>query len=631
MTESAVFTIVCVPIGEYEHEDHPTLKADIEARRVADLLAELGGAPEPWDLPAGERHRTNVDRRLSAWSAPGRARNSVMFWVGHGKSDDQDAWLATYDSSPYGSSGFGPEALAGHIRDEWGWRQSEDGAWTIVVIEACGAKRFAELLTSVLTSRPNVPTRLALIGASSNGSGHLGEFASALSGAIRSYTDNDENIRLDDLVGRVRGRLHEGWVHDVALHQARPFLRRRLLPGTVTAPVDIYVELQAFLKELSPDERGHFIPKAQGAEQGELAWYFVGRGVERGRIAAWLRSRGSGMLIVTGRAGSGKSALLGNVLVHTNPALRDLLTTAGHLETIPDEQRPPDRVFDAVVHLTGMTTGELVRRLSEAADLQGVPAAESGRDVETLLAGLSDRPFTLLVDALDEAQEPAAIASSVLRRIAALPEGRVVIGTRRSTKEGPDQPDTQDEDLIDALGRASTTETIEVGRDPDAIATYIRRRLSAARIPEPTIDRVADLVRAQPRHFLFARLAVHELLAQPDLLVPDRAVDLAALLTRDHRALFAAAVDRLAVAAPVNLGLLEALALAQGRGLPRADRIWAIVTSALADNLPVLETDIDNLLAAAAPYVMLDTEDSQSVYRLSHATFREHFLARCEP
>ena len=95
----------------------------------------------------------------------------------------------------------------------------------------------------------------------------------------------------------------------------------------------------------------------------------MGRGAERKKIAQWLRTRPSGMLIVTGPAGSGKSALLGNVLVYTNPELRGLLIQAGQFEPIPDEQRPPDKVFDAVVHLTGMTTGELVRRLAEAAGL----------------------------------------------------------------------------------------------------------------------------------------------------------------------------------------------------------------------------------------------------------------------
>lgn len=81
----------------------------------------------------------------------------------------------------------------------------------------------------------------------------------------------------------------------------------------------------------------------------------------------------------------------------------------------------------------------------------------------------------ILVDALDEAQNPLAIASFILRRLAALPCGRVVVGTRASTKEGPDW-----------------------------------RRLRAAELPisDTAIDDIAGLVRGQNRQFLYARLAV---------------------------------------------------------------------------------------------------------------------------
>ena len=298
------------------------------------------------------------------------------------------------------------------------------------------------------------------------------------------------------------------------------------------------------------------------------------------------------MLVVTGRAGSGKSALLGNIVVYSNPELRDLLVRSRSLDTLPADQQPPDHAFDTVVHLTGVTTGELVRRLGQAVATPTRPGNPLSQDLEELITALRgrDESFTLLVDALDEAQEPATIAASVLRRIAALPACRVVVGTRASTKEGPDQPDTPDEDLLDALGRDPTTATVTVTRDPDAIAEYVRRRLTTARaqhkLPDTTpIDDIVGLIEAQPsRQFLYARLAVHEIIANPELVQPAERGDLLDLLGRDHRALFAAAVDRLARLNPVNEALLEALALARGRGLPRADRIWALVAGALVDD-----------------------------------------------
>lgn len=73
--------------------------------------------------------------------------------------------------------------------------------------------------------------------------------------------------------------------------------------------------------------------------------------------------------------------------------------------------------------------------------------------------------------------------------------------------------------------------------------------------------------------------------------------------------------------------MIEALAYAQGRGLPRADRIWAAAASALGDGPAgqVGSADIDDVLKAAAPYIMLDGEDGQSVHRLAHRTFAEYF------
>ena len=98
------------------------------------------------------------------------------------------------------------------------------------------------------------------------------------------------------------------------------------------------------------------------------------------------------------------------------------------------------------------------------------------------------------------------------------------------------------------------------------------------------------------------------------------------LLPGDHRALFAAAIVRLSRQRPAVRPLLEALALAQGRGLPRIDRTWATAANALGYDVTMTEVDIDRLLEAAAPYVMLDAAHGQSVYRLAHRTFAEYFL-----
>jgi hypothetical protein len=337
------------------------------------------------------------------------------------------------------------------------------------------------------------------------------------------------------------------------------------------------------------------------------------------------------MLVITGNPGCGKSALLGNLIVLANPDLRALLVRAGRLAPPDPDELPPDHAFDAVIHLTGLSTSDLVRRIADAAGVT-LPSPEhvwSEEDMDYLAAGLAGRTFTVLADALDEARDPIAIAGTVLSRIAQLPGGRVIVGTRPASVSNPP---SDGEPLLTALEGAHPTGVIRVPRDPVAIEAYVRQRLSDARdqqridVGDDVIDAVARSLGAQgdggDRQFLFARLVVHELITQPGLLAPASHRDLATLLDGNHRSLFAFAVSRLTKASRTARPLLEALGLAQGRGVPRSEGIWAQMAAALAGSR-IGERDIEDLLAQAGPYIMLDAEYGFSVYRLAHETFRE--------
>ena len=638
------FAVHAVPISTYTTgvpDPFPPVAADEEARAIAALLAPYGGVESPWEATWTERDKTWVDGQLHRWAKRDRASSSVLVWVGHGESDGTDAWLASFKTEPgWKGSGHSPADLATHVDDEWSTRRNDPGAWALVVIEACGAETFVDQLNAV-AGGSNKARCIAFVGAGGKGQTSLGTVPKALEGALGSYTDNDETIRIGDLIDRIERRLFLRSVVTRNLGDARPLQGPRAFAQGVTAPQDIYLELRAFLAGLPVDQRAHFVPKAQGGEQGELAWYFVGRKQERQQVAAWLAGNHTGLLVVAGPAGSGKSALLGNILVHTTPDLRDLLVQAEQIKRLPPEEQPEENVFDAVVSLTGLTTADLVARLVAAAGLEPQAGGlEISERVEHLLTALGSRtaPFTVLADALDEAQDPLTVAGAVIRRVATVPGCRVVVGTRRSTHEGPGLPEPTDTNLLDALGGARRYATVTVGLDADAVATYVQLRLAAARptwpsalgIDDDAVDTVAQAIGAKNRQFLYARLAVHEILARPELLTPGRRPELAHLLAQDYdyRDLFAVAVRRLARMDPLFDPLLEALAFTQGRGLPRADRIWATVASALADDRPVTETDLDNVLNAAAPYIMLDGEDGQSVYRLAHRTFQEYFLTR---
>src|SRR5262249_36156933 len=92
------------------------------------------------------------------------------------------------------------------------------------------------------------------------------------------------------------------------------------------------------------------------------------------------------------------------------------------------------------------------------------------------------RHITVLADALDEAQEPELIAQ-LLRMLARSGVAKVLVGTRRSLSEGPDQPYNPDRnELLDAL-EASGDELIVVEDDREAIHCYVVQRLSISASP----------------------------------------------------------------------------------------------------------------------------------------------------
>src|SRR5262249_29658580 len=253
-------------------------------------------------------------------------------------------------------------------------------------------------------------------------------------------------------------------------------LRRRIAVA-VGAPLDVLAELNAVLAELSADERRHFLPKAQGAELGEVSWYFEGRHDERRRIASWLhdmRSAGrAGLLVVTRRAGCGTSALLGHVLVHSRPQVRDVLIRHRLIDAPGPGELPPDGAFDAVLHLTGLSLPEIIQRLATDLHLPAIPATVPlTEQADRLLTHLAAAPRrTILLDALPGPPAPRTVAG-LFRGLPGT--ARVVVGTRRSTHEGPDQPDPDDQNLLDALA-ATGPQLLAVERDPDAVTRYARR------------------------------------------------------------------------------------------------------------------------------------------------------------
>lgn len=710
--QTAGLDVFPIAIGYYQDPGFEALDVDNQAGRLVDLLARFGAHARDWPVPARQRGAGQVAQRLRHWSHFGEETtapaNTVLYWVGHGWSDGTDSVLAHADS-PFiaADDGVRPASLARalQVRQEWANDHVDpavEDAWALVIIDACRAGAFAKQIFNHIDDSET--RHVMLIGVSADGPTALGRFTDALRLALNTTYLAERKVPLLGLAIQLRRLLGPNCsVYDIGdLTGARLTSRDPPLASYLSAPLDDVHHLEDVLATLTAEERQHFFLKAQGTERGELSWFFEGREQERAAASAWLREAPSGLLVVTGRAGAGKSALLGNLLVHSLPQLRDALILRGLLDPIASREGPPPGVFDAVFHLSGLTLTEVAARVAAVARLGSLPSqhqadASIAKDLDWLVESLSRRTstLTLLVDALDEAVSPLEIARSLLARIAALPTVRVVVGTRVSTREGPDVEAT-DTKLLQALAAAQDQDAggtgptyITVTRDAQAVRRYVMRRLRAVRDHgaggrhvenQPVIQtwkdadivQVADLVAAGNREFLFARLAVYEVIESPRLLTSQRGRSLARLLQGSHQDLFDSAMRRLEELDDRLPVLLESLALARGRGFPEADGIWTAAAAALAEQLsqgpgtpetpgsgaravkvPGAETTadwtraIELLLQRAAAYIVVDTEFSRAasgrviartapqpvrspavtVYRLAHRTFVEYFLS----
>lgn len=652
-----------IAIGRFRDPAWPSLDGDAEVGRVLEVLADCGVVQVRWPGLSHARDASAVESRLRDWARPARPANSVLYWIGHGWSDGLRAALAHADS-PLAVRTFGitPTQVADPVRSR---QATSYDRWAIVIIDACQSAMFAQRVNAELDfGRLYDGTRVLLLGVSGEGATTLGRFSRALERSLRGTFMANTRIRLDELGADLQRQLPGSFLAARDVQDAH--LTRLAAPAaSLSGPLDTIRYLEEVLSELPVTERRHFIAKAQAAEEGEVSWFFEGRARELALIATWLRRAARGLLIVTGRAGAGKSALLGQVLVQSLPDLAKALVRRGLITRLPDSSTPAPHVFDGVLHLSGLGINDVVLAVAEAAGLSPLPSKRDpslglANDLDWLTAGLRARrtPLTLLMDALDESTDPLTIARSVLCRIAAEPGVRLVLGTRSSTRETPDEP-APDAELLRVLraphanspvsgspehalepAPEDTAEVIVVGQDPEAVRRYVIRRLTEARdhpsrrfplaAAKPSDERIgaaADAIGRAAREFLFAQLAVHELLHDPNLMNVGRARSLTRLVSATHGELFGLAIKRLGDLDDRYPHLLAALAHARGRGLPIADDIWVTVADAAFGTAEqhVTREAVAGLLAQNPAYITVDSDSTQTVYRLSHRTFVEHF------
>ena len=377
--------------------------------------------------------------------------------------------------------------------------------------------------------------------------------------------------------------------------------------------------------------RQHWRPRARGVYQDTTpGWYFTGRSALLRELTGWLEHGppGRAVRLVTGPAGTGKSAVLAWLCALSDPQLRAEIGTA-RLAALADE---------AAVPAAGRVSAAVWARDLDARGAAGALAAAlalpvaAGATVEDVLAAVEDLDpaerggLVVVLDALDEARAPRDIARQLLVPLTRDLGVKVVAGTRPG----------RDEELITAFGKRAAIYRLDdpAWFDRHDLAGYAAACLRADFDPDLDSDYRADpgacrqvaaaIAEAAGSNFLVAGLAARTRADEP-------VIDVSAPGWRDRQR-FPAEVGQAFEDYLARFGdnetrardLLRALAYAEGAGLP-AGELWAGMATALAPPRRYGTDDLAWLLDSAASYLVESgSEHGPPVYRIFHQALIEH-------
>ncbi|MCW3493873.1 hypothetical protein [Microbacterium sp. SSM24] len=379
-----------------------------------------------------------------------------------------------------------------------------------------------------------------------------------------------------------------------------------------------------FARGAPPRVVAHLLKAARGGSTEDETWYFSGRHRIVEHVVGWLSHTPSGVLVVTGPAGSGKSAVLGLLASLSNPGEREVLLAQRDID-YPD---PGVGSIDAVVYARGATVDDIASQLDEQLFGKGrkQKAPRSVAEFMTRLKSI-DEPPAVIIDGLDEAVDVAEIINTLINPLSL--QARVLIGTRSIP--------SADGDLLTRMqpDPASVLDVVEMSNDEDDIREYVERRLRAVDAPQMDVEAVAAAVATHAMddadgRFLLAYLETTELRRRPvDTSVEGWAQALSVNLSTGVDDALSGLDELTRDGLPIAGGmrtLLSALAWGAGSGLP-AD-VWSLIANALSDDAPFELRDVYRVLSIASAYIVEAGAFGDAVYRLAHAILAERLRDR---
>jgi Caspase domain len=632
--------LIAIGISDYEEWDKlPGVPDDL--REITEELGRFFATHVPEFKDGGTVPEVGAALdSLMAQAAADSVRRLILFWTGHGAREGDGFYLIARNSPK--AKLYGLNAIAA---DDLGSLIAKSGIEKIlVVLDTCHsgaaasviAKRFATVVENQ-TFPPDVePPAVAVIASALPlQRARDGAFVRALLRVLRDgapggeplWTDHDRWIVLEELTDVIDQVLAEEVMHRPSFAQFGRLVgflpNPRFQEGLASEDVETLSRRRRARAYEEEFERA-----ARGIEMRESGWYFSGRVQLLRDVVAWMKDAPGGMFVITGKPGSGKSAILGRIATLQLPEFRRSTEFAGILPDLDPATLPPEGSVDAAVYAKGLTLEGCTAALADQLGLATSLTTEAAQ--ARLSSHLRDaqRGFTFIVDALDESAEPPAIADQLLRPLAALTTTRVLVGTRRTYRAAS---------IVSMLDAEHTTirDLDDERASEEDIAAYVALRLldprrdtpyrgdeDAARTVASEVAREADGV------FLFARIIsgiLRDRLEPLDLSTREADV----LLHGGLKGIFEQNLARYGAQERRVRELLQPLAWAEGAGLPRHNGVWASLAGALAPNgVEYTDGDITWVLREAGDLILEAAEGGQTVYRLYHEFLAEYFRTR---
>ncbi|MEV5583431.1 AAA family ATPase [Streptomyces parvus] len=593
----------------------------------------------------------------------------VVYITGHGlRGQSRRHYLTFGHTSPDRLLGtaFPTSELITQVMDS-------EAEHVLVLVDSCFAgslkSELSALLEELCAQRRDLKTLAVITSGDFEQEPHRGEFTRLLKLALDKARDEsagftaphlsfEEWEKLLNTVGDENpGLLRALWVWpDSRRHE--PSL---CLPNPHYQPQEQVVEASRQPVSLSASTlEQYWLARASGrTDDDDPGWYFSGRQTLMQALVEFVHA-GVGVLVVTGAAGSGKSALLARLVTLSDPLFVSRFADMVH--TVPAPLRPRLRAVDVAVLARGKSSLALIEDLLAALGAEGVG---DELPLQALLDQVADacadapEPVTLVVDGLDEAQEPTACLSDVIAPLARLraangePAVRLVLGIRSSAQDvgGGKLQDAAADQLLGFLhtvlqaGMGESSVPLDLLRTDgaqtvDDITAYVEMVLQAtenspyAGHDAAAAEVAAVIAQAVTPSFLDARLAATQLRSasgQQDVHDPlwhDRLqAGTTALLSNDLRQV----ARNQNISLRLLLAVLRATAFAQGAGLPWAE-VWPAVAAAVLGPAAPPASEIDAVIRTVrhsrlVGYLAVGEEDGRVTYRPAHQRVAEVLLS----